>query len=248
MERKTIVVVGASGAIGSQICKALDDKDFNLVLVGRTASKLKHLEEGLSPGRHRLEVLDLTKNIDEVASRVSTIVGGSLNVTSLVYAAGSIQISPFMQTSSKVWLESMETNLFGAVECIKGFLQGCSAEVSNKSIVLISSVASQSGQLGLGAYASSKAALESMAKSAARELARKEIRINTVQFGLIENGLGLKIQSRIGTKGFSELMSEYPLGQAESSDAANAAIFLMSEKARWITGASLAVDGGFLTR
>lgn len=248
MLNKTAVVVGATGEIGANISRQLDKLGYSLVLVARDQKKLTTLLNELSPNGHSIEVLNLNEGLDEVETKISLIVKKNAAVESLVYAAGSIKVVPFMQSTKTNWMESFETNLFAAIGCIKGFVRGASAEVENKSIVIMSSVASQGGQLGLSTYASSKAALESMSKSAARELARKAIRVNTVQMGLMETGLGSQIEARVGSQSFGNLISEYPLGSGTSSDAANAAIFLLSERARWITGSNLVVEGGLLTR
>jgi NAD(P)-dependent dehydrogenase (short-subunit alcohol dehydrogenase family) len=248
MLNKTAVIIGATGEIGSTLSRQLDELGFSLILVGRDEKKLRNLRDELSPKGHSVEVLNLNEGLEDLESKISLIVKKNKAVSSLIYTAGTINVVPFMQSTRKHWIESFETNLFAAVECIKGFVRAVSVEVENKSIVIMSSVASNGGQLGLSSYASSKAALESMSKSAARELARKGVRVNTVQMGLMESGLGSEIEARVGSENFGNLISEYPLGAGLPSDAANAAIFLMSERARWITGSNLVVDGGLLTR
>lgn len=248
MENRTIVLVGATGKIGSNLASCLDSKGFSLVLVGRSLEKLNKLADSFSSNRHTVEVIDFQDGLEFIEPKISAIAKKNSNVTSLIFASGTLQVIPFMQTTPKLWTESMNTNLFAAVECIKGFVRGSAADTPNKSIVLMSSVASTGGQLGLSTYSSSKAALESVAKSAARELSRRKIRVNTVQFGLIPEGLGEEIQARVGQENFKRLIDEYPLGQATASEASKAAMFLISDQASWITGSNMVVDGGFSTR
>ena len=247
MDRRKIIVVGATGEIGSTLARDLDARDFDLVLVARNRQKLKELVTSLSSKNHAIETMDFNDGLEHIEVKIAEIARNHPNVSSLIYAAGTITVIPFMQTTPKQWTESLENNLIAAVECVKGFVRGSSSKIENRSVVLMSSVASVGGQLGLSTYAAAKAALDSMTKSAARELSRKRVRINSIQFGLLDTGLGRVIEERVGAENFANLTSDYPLGLGEASDASNAALFLISEEAKWITGSNLVVDGGLLT-
>ena len=138
-------------------------------------------------------------------------------------------------------------NLFSSILLTKfySFSENCSKP---GSIVFLSSVASESGNVLLSIYGSAKAALNSVTKSLALELADKKIRINSIISGHVETETGLKVKRMLPEKNYKNLENEHPLGFGKTEDIANAILYLLGDNSNWVTGTSLVVDGGFLSR
>ena len=134
-------------------------------------------------------------------------------------------------------------NLSAALLLAKGFRQkGCHAD--GGSLVLLSSVAGLRGHAGLSAYTASKSALFGLARSLAIELARDGIRVNCVAPGLVATEMSTQFEEQT-LREMTGVESEYPLGIGKPRDVANGIAFLLSDAARWITGTTLTIDGGY---
>jgi NAD(P)-dependent dehydrogenase (short-subunit alcohol dehydrogenase family) len=101
------------------------------------------------------------------------------------------------------------------------------------------------GQPGVSIYSATKGAIVTMTKSLALELARDGIRVNCVCPGVVDTEMTVEIRNRVGSEGFTRIEESHPLGIGRPGDVAKAALFLASDAARWITGSSLVVDGGY---
>jgi NAD(P)-dependent dehydrogenase (short-subunit alcohol dehydrogenase family) len=147
-------------------------------------------------------------------------------------------------TSRQDLAQVMAVNFEAAFMLTKGFRQrGCHTD--GASVVYLSSVVAVRGQAGRAAYAASKGALESMTRSLARELARDRIRVNAVAAGLVQTAMATGLASVVTDEQAQVIAQAYPLGIGTPQDVALAVAFLLAGTGRWITGASLVVDGGY---
>jgi NAD(P)-dependent dehydrogenase (short-subunit alcohol dehydrogenase family) len=112
------------------------------------------------------------------------------------------------------------------------------------SIIFISSIAGELGMKGNSIYSSTKAALNSTTKVLAAELSSQLIRVNAIAPGQVQTNLTETISSTVSSESIDLDKKKYPLGYGTPSDIAYLAIFLLSIKSRWITGATLNIDGG----
>jgi len=114
--------------------------------------------------------------------------------------------------------------------------------------VYISSVVSEVGEKGKTLYSMSKSALVGMAKSLALEYANKGARFNCISPAVVETPLSQKSYYRQDENAMKEILNEHPLGLGAPEDVAYAAVFLLSEQSKWITGINMPVDGGYLAK
>lgn len=168
---------------------------------------------------------------------------GGLDV--LVNNAGLICTGPAAETSGEEWDDLVATNLTGLFNCIQAALP-LMAGRSGASIVNIASVSAEKGGGAIGNvwYGTTKAGVVALTKGLGRELGPAGIRINAISPAVVDTAMTHDLLSTgLGQKAIARI----PLGRlAERSDVARAALFLASDEAGFITGETLAVDGGFL--
>jgi NAD(P)-dependent dehydrogenase (short-subunit alcohol dehydrogenase family) len=127
----------------------------------------------------------------------------------------------------------------------KGARQKSVLPAGGSSIVFISSVAALVGEPGASVYSAAKGALISLARSLAVELAAERVRVNCVIPGLVRTPMGDRLVKLLSPAEALELEKRHCLGFGDPSDIAAAVAFLLSDDARWITGTTLVVDGGY---
>jgi NAD(P)-dependent dehydrogenase (short-subunit alcohol dehydrogenase family) len=239
-----VIVTGATSSIGLSLARHLIQNKVRLGLLGRDSQNLRSLKRELD-GLVAIEHLDFEHELEGISVAVSNLHEKLGGVSALVAAHGVIKMSPLRSSSLSEWEGVLKTNLLSNVELLKAFRNARNGDDSIGRVVLLSSVASSRASSGLSAYAASKAALESLVRSAATEFARDKILVNSLQLGLLESGMGSEIRNRIGKDRFSEVVGSYPLGIGRDVDALGAIQFLLSEQSNWITGTNLLIDGGF---
>jgi 3-oxoacyl-[acyl-carrier protein] reductase len=161
-------------------------------------------------------------------------------VAVLVCSAGITDDSLLLRMGEERWQAVLETNLTGAFRACKR-AAGPMVRARFGRIVLVSSVAGHLGQAGQANYAASKAGLVGLARSLARELASRSVTVNVVAPGLVDTDM----MAALGEERVSQLTSMVPLGRmAEPTEIAEAVAFLASDRAAYVTGAVVPVDGG----
>jgi NAD(P)-dependent dehydrogenase (short-subunit alcohol dehydrogenase family) len=231
-----ILVVGATGGLGCEIARHLKAEGAELVLSGRNEGKLQALAEELGANPIAADVSTSEGRID-LAKAVDACDG-------VVYAAGVAPIAPVRYLKDADVACCLSVNTTAPLLLIRDLLKQKKLN-AGASIVWLSSVASRRGTAGYAAYAGSKAALEAAARCLALELAPKGMRVNCIAPGMIETDMADAAAERISEQALAEHLKAYPLGAGQPADVAAAASFLLSGESRWVTGATLPVDGGF---
>lgn len=225
---KNYLVIGASSGIGKQLAQDLKDAGHNVYATYNT-NPVTTTEPGLE--YHALNVLDDALNLDFLPDQLN----------GLVYCPGSINLKPFSRIRPEQFMEDFNLQVVGAVKVIQQALPKLKA-ATNASIVLFSTVAVQSGFNFHTQVATSKGAIEGLTRSLAAELAPR-IRVNCIAPSLTDTPLASKLLSTDEKKEANG--QRHPLKRiGYPQDIADMAAFLLSEKAGWITGQVMHVDGG----
>jgi len=243
------IVTGAGQGIGLGIASRLMRDGANVLLFGRTRQKVELAAEQLNremEGRTRavpfagdvVRAEDLARAL-EVATREFGLPG------ILVNNAGSATLSPILEMPEADFDSVMDINLKGPFLFTQLFGRALVAAKQSGSIVNISSLNQTAVTDGLAHYCASKAGLANFSKVAASELGRYGIRVNVVAPGAIRTPLAEGAGLMEGPMA-REFLAHTPLGKAcgEPEDVAKVVSFLCSDLASWITGDTLAVDGG----
>jgi NAD(P)-dependent dehydrogenase (short-subunit alcohol dehydrogenase family) len=240
---KRILVTGASSGIGRAAAKYLADRGADLVLVARDRLRLEQLHQELPSGLHSVAAYDV-RQFQTLAGWMKEIAThGPLH--GVVHSAGVSILRPLAALDSDSVATVFETNTFAALALAKGFRQKQVVATEGGAIVYVSSVAGLTGQAGISAYCGSKAALHAIAKSLSLELARQRIRVNCVAPGIVRTEMLGNLKKSLTAEQFKAIEDMHPLGIGEPDDVAAVIAFLLSDAARWITGTTVTVDGGY---
>ena len=243
LENQIAVVTGAGRGIGRAIALKFAAAGADVVCVSRTAENSEKVAvEVRALGRkawaQALDVADAAA-VAAVAEKILTDCG---KVDILVNNAGVTRDGLLMRMSEADWDTVLDTNLKGAFLVTKAFSRAMIKQRSGR-IINIASVVGLIGNAGQCNYAASKAGLIGFTKSTAREVAYRGITVNAIAPGFTETDMTAALNESMR----AELIKQIPLGLfGQPGDIANAALFLASPEARYITGQVLAVDGGMV--
>jgi NAD(P)-dependent dehydrogenase (short-subunit alcohol dehydrogenase family) len=240
---RTMLVTGGSSGIGRETAIVLSGFGSRVVLTGRRTDQLEATLRMMTAGNHALEPFDLTE-LDSIPAWVKNLATRYGPFDGLVHAAGFRKTISLRAMSVDVLHQTFRVNLDSAVMLAKGFRQkGCCSATS--SVVFLSSASALVGVPATAAYAASKAALIGLTKSLASELAREGIRVNCIAAGMVQSEMTDQIRSELSDEQFAAIVAQHPLGLGTTWDVACAAAYLLSAAARWMTGQTLVLDGGF---
>lgn len=242
LENKTAIVTGGSRGIGRAICIALAKEGANIVTC--YAKGAAAAEETVAMCKeYGVQAVAIQADV-AVKEDVENLFAEALKITGtveiLVNNAGITRDGLVMRMSDDDFNQVIDTNLRGAFYCMRAASKLMMKKRYGK-IVTISSVVGVMGNAGQVNYAGSKAGVIGMTKSLAKELGSRNVTANAVAPGFITTDM---------TDGLSDAVKEQmakaiPLGRmGQAEDVANAVAFLVSDKASYITGQVLHVDGG----
>jgi NAD(P)-dependent dehydrogenase (short-subunit alcohol dehydrogenase family) len=244
MSNPVVLITGALTGIGRAAAVAFAKKGANVVVAGRRDEAGKALAEELRGFGSEAEFINAdVRKEDDVRALVDRTIErfGRLDVA--VNNAGTEgRPGPITDQTAESYAATFDTNVLGTLLSVKHELRVMQAQGSG-SIINISSTYGHEGGAGASVYVGSKHAVEGMTKSAALEAASSGVRVNAVAPGPIETGLLTRFTKTAERK--AALVKTVPLGRVgDPADIARAAVFLASEKASFITGQILTVDGG----
>ena len=238
LEKKNIIVTGASGGIGNSIVKRLNEAGANILASGTRIEKLEELKKNFEGIKILKFDISQSDKIEEFIENASNELGGSLDV--IVNNAGITQDNLAIRMSLDEWQKVININLTSTFLMSKFAIKKMLKNKSGK-IVNVTSVVGHTGNLGQANYTASKAGIVAMSKSLAIEYAKKNININCISPGFIKTAMTDKIDDK-----FKEaIISKIPSARlGEPDDIANAVLFLSSDQSNYINGETLHVNGG----
>lgn len=249
MNNKTVVISGASSGLGYQISKELLDVGAKIIMIGRDKKKLSNSKKELINNTLNDKIItyhaDISNKID-INNFSKFLIEENLFIYGLVNNAG---INPsredILSTKNKDWEKTINTNIYGTYYLTKVIIKNMLQNESG-SIVNISSIAGISGMKKRFSYMVSKSAMIGITKSIAMDYSNNNIRSNCICPGYVKTPLTKNYLSSLGDKSLEKLNKQHLLkGIGESKDVSGLVVFLLSEKADWITGSIIPVDGGF---
>jgi 3-oxoacyl-[acyl-carrier protein] reductase len=235
---KTALVTGASGGIGAEIARALHAAGATVGLSGTRVEPLEALAADLGARAHVLPCnLSVAEEVEALVKRAAEAMG---SVDILVNNAGITRDGLVMRMSDEDWASVLDVNLTSTFRLCRAAIRGMMKARWGR-IVNVGSVVGTTGNGGQVNYAASKAGLLGLSKSLAAEVASRGITVNVVSPGFIATAMTDKLNEAQKTA----ILSAVPAGRmGEPAEIAAAVLYLASQEAAYVTGATLHVNGG----
>ena len=243
LENQIAVVTGAGRGIGRAIGLKFAEAGADVVVVSRTAENSEKVAgEIRGLGRRAWSFAVDVADGEAVNAATGKILAETGKVDILVNNAGVTRDGLLMRMSDADWDLVLNTNLKGAFHFTRAFFRTFARQRAGR-ILNISSVIGLIGNPGQANYAASKAGLIGFTQSVARELAGRGVTVNAIAPGFIETDMTADLNEELK----ATILRQVPMGKfGAAEDVANAACFLASPAARYITGQVLTVDGGMV--
>ena len=240
MERKTILVTGASSGIGASTAKLLSENN-RIILCGRNFERLECVKNECNGSDHMIWSINL-EEIDRIEGELASFIKmNNLVIDGFVHCAGMIKYVPVKMFSPMEFGDIFNVNVVAPAIIVKVLCSKRYNSSALRSVVFVSSNIRNLGAKAHCLYSSSKAALDGLMRSLAMELAPK-VRVNSVLPGAVETRMTQHVFS--DDELVKKMEQTYPLGLGHTLDVANAIEFLIGEQSSWITGQQITVDGG----
>jgi len=237
---KKVLVTGASGGIGRAIAMELSSSGADLCLTGRNKSELENLQKIIG-GNCQIIISDLSNSegISNLADQAQDIMG---QIDILVNNAGITKDNLFMRMSEDDWNEVININLNSIFKLTKQLIKGMIKRRYGR-VINITSVIGVAGGAGQSNYSASKAGIIAMSKSLAQEVGSRSVTVNSIAPGFIETNM----TAELSDDRKEDILRSISVGRlGKPDDIAGAVCFLASDKASYITGQTIHINGGML--
>ena len=240
---KNFVIVGASSGIGRQTAIELSTSGANILAVGRNLERLKSLKDTCPQKIFTVSLDVLAANQDDWSAALKDFVSNCGKIDGAVYSAGIAGMTPLNSFDVELAHKIFDTSFWGMINFVQ---VAAKKKFSNagSSFVLMSSITSAGfGTKGLFAYTAAKSAVAGVLKPLAKEIVRNRHRINAVSPSMVQTEM--LSSAAAGFEIGKDELSRYLLGIGKVEDVSGMILFLLSDRAAWITGQNFLVDGGY---
>ena len=245
LDEKIAIVTGASRGIGRAIALEFARHGAKVTLCATSLDSLRDVQseiEAIRPNSSILAQADVT-NGDEIGAVVKKTLDTQGRVDILVNNAGKTRDNLIALMTEKEWDEVLATNLKSVFLMIKACARPMVKQRAGV-IINMASVIGMTGNAGQANYAASKAGMIALTKSVAKELGKRNVRVNAIAPGFIRT----RMTDQISPEVQSQILGNIPLGRfGEPEEVAQTAVFLASDWAKYITGQVVVIDGGLVT-
>lgn len=243
---RTVIVTGAARGLGRAISERFCKEGASVLGADRDAGELEGLARSLQGERFEPLALDITAESAEeelIGAAVERCGGADI----LVNCAGIFPSKPALEISREEWRAVLGINLDSAFYCAQSLARHLVSAGRGGNIVNVASAAGLSARPGVAHYSASKAGLMMLTKSLALEWADHGIRVNAVAPGVVETpGVTEALTDEAAVREHEKKISRIPLSRsAEMEEVVEAVAFVASERASFVTGHTLVVDGGY---
>ena len=237
LKDKKVLITGATGGIGRCLVKKFSEFDSNILATGTNVEKLSILKNNFKNIHTETFKLDEHKKIEQFIEIANEKLGG-LDI--LVNNAGITLDNLSIRLTEENWKKVLDINLTSSFLMCKFAIKKMLKQKKGK-IINITSIVGHTGNLGQANYSASKAGIVAFSKSLAIEYAKKNININCVSPGFIKTEMTDKINDEFK----KNLINKIPSGNlGTGEDVSNCVAFLASDKAKYINGETIHVNGG----
>lgn len=239
LNNKTILVTGASSGIGRQVAISCSSMGAKVIITGRDEKRLAETFSLLYGDGHSQFICDL---MDE--NQRNQFLDNVPAIDGFVHSAGVVMPVPVKFIAEKHLRHVMGVNFESAVYTIARLLKN--KKLNDKSsLVFLSSISVSYPYAGGALYTASKGAIEAYSKNLAIEVLPKKMRCNVITPAMVKTPLYEETKNQSMYRSPEEYENKYPLGLGMPEDVANAAVYLLSDASKWVTGINLTLDGGF---
>ncbi len=242
LENKVAIVTGGAQGIGKGIVEKLAKNGAKVIIWDVQREKAETVAHTLKAQGLKVEVtsdIDITK-LESVEAAAKNIIDTHGQIDILINNAGIVRDASFLKMTVEQWDQVINVNLTGVFTCAKGVIPHM-VEKQYGKIVNLSSVVGIFGNFGQTNYVAAKAGVVGMTKTWGRELGKYNINVNAIAPGAIDTDMLATVPDEMIT----QLKNRIPVRRiGKPEDIANAAFFLCTEEASFITGQTIVVDGG----
>ncbi len=237
LEGKTILVTGASSNIGRQIAVKCSEMGANMIISARNEERLKETLSKMTGEDHKIVQSDLSE-----AEQIPALVDQLPELDGIIMCAAVFRTTPIRNNRRKYTEEMFKTNTFANIDLVQLLLKNRKIK-DGGSILFISSVAAYRPYAGNALYSATKGAINSFCQVLAIEQGGRKIRANCVSPGIIQSDMEVKDWA-VSQEELDKEEARFPLGFGHTEDIAYAAVYMMSDASKWVTGTNMIVDGG----
>lgn len=239
--KRIVLVTGATGGLGTAMCKKLHDDGFHVVANYRNKSKADEWASAMKKEGYQIDLFEGdVADFNSVGKMIAKIESEIGPIDTLVNNAGITRDGRLAKMSKDDWDAVISTNLTSVFNCTRHVINGM-IERKFGRIINISSVNAQRGQFGQTNYSAAKAGMHGFTKTLAMEVAKLGITVNTVSPGYIGTDMVMAVPEKIR----EQIVAQIPVGRLGGThEVAHVVSFLASEETSFITGANISINGG----